>query len=371
MIGYGKATNAAQGINFYYNTNLVVKGNEFAGGPDPGASYCLSDNVIEVHTSNHVLFEYNDIHDAYQQAGIAIKEPNPASQNVIFRFNKVHDNSLLTRYTDGESFGVATTASTHNIYIYGNYIAHNGNFGLGIQRGANYTYAWSNVIINNGWDGVWTWTDGGVYGTCDNSYIFNNTIANNEGDKSQVNRSGISFTESSGINHVAKNNILYNNRTGQSPYHQIYVASGVGSGTTLDYNTLWNTDQTPSWYWRDGYKTLAQMQALGQGAHSTIQDPGFTNPGAGDYTLDGTHINDGKDLSQCFDVPVQGQNYHICINDALDPNATNWKATPPIVRTVKQGANGAWDRGAYAYGTGTGSPDINAPIGLKIIVGGN
>ena len=379
MVGYGKAANSSQGVNFYYNKNLVVRKNYLSGGPNPDASRCDSDNVIEVHSNNYALFEYNDISYAYQQAGIAIKEPDPASQNIIFRFNKVHHNSIYTHYTDGESFGIAVAAHSNHIYIYGNYVYSNGNFGISAMRGTSYVYIWSNIVVNNGWAGIYTWTDssGGInWGSNNNVYIYNNTIVNNATQRSETNSTGIAFTESSGSNRVVKNNILYNNRVNESTYNQIYVASGSTSGVTLDSNTYYYPGQTPTVYYNSGYRTIPSLQNSynqeGTSPAGKVANPGFTDPSNNNYTLNGDNIGNGVDLSQCIDVSVQGQNYHICIDDALDPNATNWRATLPIVRTVKQGANGAWERGAYAYGTdGSGSPDINAPSGLKIIVGDN
>jgi hypothetical protein len=56
----------------------------------------------------------------------------------------------------------------------------------------------------------------------------------------------------------------------------------------------------------------------------------------------------------------------MCYEDALDPNATNWKVTPPIVKTAKQGDHGAWERGAYVYIPSNKSAATMPPSGLKI-----
>jgi hypothetical protein len=60
----------------------------------------------------------------------------------------------------------------------------------------------------------------------------------------------------------------------------------------------------------------------------------------------------------------------MCFDDALDPNGTDWRTTPPRVRTAKQRNYGAWERGAYVYkGTDAseGSAGISAPAGLIIV----
>jgi hypothetical protein len=105
------------------------------------------------------------------------------------------------------------------------------------------------------------------------------------------------------------------------------------------------------------------------------EDPGFKDPDGADniygtadddYTLNGIHINNGADLSQCFDVSVQGKNYQICYEDALDPDATDWKTTPPTVKMTKQGDHGAWERGAYVYRKDNSSRSLQSPFGLKV-----
>ena len=374
--GYGIGSNPPCGASFYEVRDLVVRGNDFSGGPDPDASDCKSDNVIEVYATRNALFEYNNIHEAYQQAGMALKEGIDDNWYIIIRFNKFHDNSLQTHYTDGESIGLALSDPNHYTYVYGNYIYHNGNFGIFMSYGTTYNYIWSNLITNNGWSGLYS---GSGTGPNSYTYIYNNTFAKNDTARSEVNTTGLAAFDPA-VSRLVKNNIFYDNRPRQTYYHQVYLSSNATSGTSLDYNTYYFPGQTPTWYWNDALRSIANMQSYGQETHSDITDPGFNDANGADntdgtvdddYRLDGRNINDGKDLSQCFNVTVQGKVYNICLDDALDPNATNWRTTPPIVRTVKQGANGSWSRGAYAYGTGAGSPDINAPAGLKIIVGNN
>ena len=61
----------------------------------------------------------------------------------------------------------------------------------------------------------------------------------------------------------------------------------------------------------------------------------------------------------------------VCLDDALDPNTTDWTTTPPTVNTVKRDTYG-WSRGAYAYrdGGSGGGPQVALPAiptNLRII----
>ena len=381
MTGYGKSADPAQGVKFYYTTNLIVRGNIMAGG---GSSNCSSDEVISVHTNQNSLFEYNDIYGAYRQTGIAIKEPSPYNRNVIVRFNKIHDNGD----TSGESGNIIIQDQNSYIYIYGNYLYQStgtDDLGLDLSQGAHHIYIWSNIIANSNRDGFTCWTKSGWPSSHD-VYVYNNDFVHNATEdtgSTHYDWSGYSPHDSGSTNFYFKNNILYYNRPNASTYHQVYIPSGMVGEVDMEYNTYYYPGQTPTVYYNGDYRTISKMVSYGLENDSPtggISNPGFTDPAGSDniygtkdddYTLNGTNINNGKNLSQCFNVTVQGNGYTMCFEDALDPNATNWKTSPPTVRTAKQGSNGAWERGAYVYGTGTGSPDLNAPSGLKIIVGGN
>lgn len=358
MVGYGVTGDPPGGVYFYYNTDLIVRNNEFAGGLDPAASNCASDNVVEVHVVNNGLFEYNDIWGAYQQTGIAIKEPSPYNHNVIVRFNKVHDNGLLSSKTNGQVMGIKLEADPSYIYIYGNIVYKNGNFGIGVSRGSSYIYIWSNVIADNGWSGISTWVvSGETFGTCDNVYIYNNTISRSDFSDDDINRAGIVFSDN-GTARVAKNNIFYYNRPTETTYQQIYAAPGTEAGITLDYNGYYFPSQTPTVYWQSDYRTIPTMVfSYTQETNGEVADPGFTDPNGADntygtvddnYTLDGSNINDGADLSGCFNVSVQGTGYVMCYDDGLDPVLTDWTTTPQTVEILKRDTYG-WSRGAYVY----------------------
>ena len=360
MVGYGKTGNAPQGLDFYACDNLIVRGNELAGGLDPDASDCTSDQVIAVHTTDNALFEYNDIWGAYQQTGIAIKEPDPWCSNIIVRFNKFHHNGNLTDTIYGEAGGVYVGAWGTNIYVYGNFIYNNGNFGILVHRGMSNVYVWSNLILSNLWYGIVSTTDtvGESWGPNDKIYVYNNTFAYNGSSKSEADKVGLLFTDTAGTDRYVKNNLFYYNRPGQSTHQQVYVSPTGESGVTLDYNTYYYPNETPTVYWESAVRTIPVMfSSYSQEEHGEVADPGFTDPNGSDntygtaddnYKLNGSNINDGVDLSGCFSVTVQGQQYIICYDDGLDPEVTDWTTTPPTVGILKRDTYG-WSRGAYVY----------------------
>jgi hypothetical protein len=109
-----------------------------------------------------------------------------------------------------------------------------------------------------------------------------------------------------------------------------------------------------NYYDSSGAATLTGISMEGDAEEA---DPGFTNELTDDYTLDGTNnVSEGTDLSECFAVTIQGVLYEPCVDDALDPNGTDWTTTPPTVVTVKRDdykrGTAYWDRGAYVYDSG-------------------
>lgn len=358
MVGYGKSTDATQGLNFARADDLVLKNNEFGGG---GASNCTSDNVIEFHDVNRGLVEYNYIHSAYNQSGIAIKElSNLVNNDVIVRFNKFYNNGSTTDNGRGISLTMNAGYSNHDIYLYGNYIYSGADFGIDIHRGNYNVHVWSNIISNNDRNGIILWTASGYLPEHD-IFIYNNTIYGNETDdtgSTEEDRTGIGIRESSADDIFIKNNILMNNRPNATTYQQWASSSTIGAGES-DYNTLYYTGQTASYYYDSAIRTLATMQegTYSLETNSEIADPGFTNAAGSDFTLTAAGTP-GVDLSQQFQVTVQGVTYTMNYHDGLDPDNTDWTTMPPTVATVDRN-NYQWNRGAYVYFSETGSP---APV---------
>ena len=367
MIGYGRSSDAVQGLNLARVNDVILSNNILAG---TGSSKSTSDNVIEVHNLNRLLIESNDIYGAYKQAGIAIKENDPGVHDVIVRFNKMHDNGDSV---EGRAMFIGYPASDH-VYVYGNNIYSNRNRGIDVTDGMNYLYIWSNLIRDHPAVGITTYyrTAAGAH-----LFIYNNTFTRNGtsviGSDYPHSRTGLYLGDFRATDVNAKNNLFYNNRPNATTYSQVGIINGLT--VNLEHNTYFYTGKTPTVYlYGDGAKTIPTLQSsygleddLPAGE---VADPGFTDfingadnaYGTADdnYRLDGTNVNDGASQGQCFDVPIQGQSYHICTSDALDPRYTDWSKSPPTVVTANQNEHGSgWERGAYVY-TG-GNSDTIAP----------
>jgi hypothetical protein len=382
--GYGEtdwgppvSLNAPQGINISGVNDLVVTNNVLGGD---AASYAYSDNVIELHRSTGVLFEYNEIHGAYTQSGLAVKEANPGVQDLIIRFNKIYDNGIAG---DGRALGIGWYTSG-NFYIYANFMYANGDAGITLGDGLDNVWIWSNIISdNNGVGFADFYRDPGL--TKDNINLINNTFYRNgvgisDGQWRAV--TAISFPDNVTTNITVKNNIFSDNRPNASNYNQIYVDGTILGDGDLEHNTYYYNGQTANMYYDGADRSLATLQGtynvedddpIGGGvSDGEIADPGFTDANGADntngtedddFTLDGTNINDGADLSQCFGVTVQEILYTVCLDDALDPLNTDWTTTPPTVATVKQDSYGAsWERGAYAHLEGVTPPELSTAV---------
>ena len=326
--------------------DLIVSYNKF--GNDGTAVW--PGNILECGDSSNVLIEYNDIYGASMETGIALKEHGVV--NAIVRFNKVHDCP-----DTGQGNGITATSHplegvrTHNVYIYGNEIY--GNYwGITVYYGAYNVHIWSNIIRDNirmgiaQYDGGGGGVDGKSY-----SYMYNNVIADNgtAGLDEDV-PTGIYMDTSILPGSSIKNNIFYNNRAADiSNPNQIYIVGSGATNTTLEHNTYYHTGGTAHMYWNGTNYTLAGIQGIGQedaAPDGELADPGFM-PGVDNYRLDGTNIDDGADLSECFDITIQGTLHTVCYQDALHPS-TDWTTTPPTVVTASQGSYGiGWERGAY------------------------
>ena len=93
----------------------------------------------------------------------------------------------------------------------------------------------------------------------------------------------------------------------------------------IDYNTFYSVE-TPYVYYDGSDRTIDWISAQYSVTQNKAIDPGFTDPNGADnthgtvdddYTLNGTNIDDGEELSACFKVKVQGILYTVCYNDAL------------------------------------------------------
>jgi len=278
-------------------------------------------------------------------------------------FNVLRANGSQDSYgKGGRGMFVGTAQDT---YIYGNLIIANQEFGIDLSDGLDGIHIWSNIIANHDEMGISLWQRGAVV---DDVNIVNNTIVRNGlGTTTSGNSThcGISLVDNTATNITVKNNILDDNRLNASAGYtqQVFVSSGTQSAITLEHNTYDHASESPTIvaYWDSGYRNLTYMQNDSKEDDAPAGedgDPAFKDPDGVDntygttddnYQLTDTNINDGADLSECFNVTVQGTQYNICYDDGLNPEGVDWTTTPPTVGTLKQDDNGDWERGAYVH----------------------
>lgn len=377
MFHFGMTADAACGVDWVECSHWHVKNNEFGhDGNTYSDSYTRyndgSANMVEVHASHHMIFEYNECYGAPHQGGFVNKEWYPGNNNIIYRFNNVHDNGYLEDGSAGISIGTSQHLQQY-FYVYGNFLHDNSEAG-----GRNYDYArdiywWANIFANNAYGGWMDWSRGSAYPQPARIYLYNNTFYQNgagwEGtDANESNRTGLAMQ--AGSSFYFKNNVFQDNReagaTGK--YHQIYSNRTI---TESDYNTLYHPDATATWYYSGAIRSLATMQGTyGLEAHSTIENPRLIDPESNNFRLasNSPAINDGVDLSglvgsvTVIDGTGTSTTYNMYWDDCLDPDNTDWTTTPPTVAIKKQDSSGSsgWDRGAYVY-TGGAAPGNHEP----------
>jgi hypothetical protein len=337
----------------------------------------LSDasNALSIHTTDRALIEYNAIGNPSGQACISLKEYGGVDR--IIRFNKCTGCGQ-----QGISVGT-NQADISDVYIYGN-LVYDSAGGVFIKRNYDNIYIFSNVIHNiteevrTGQGGIPI--DISAYGVPGDVYVFNNTIARGDQNGDRSRSGGLTIYGDSAQKVRVKNNIFYYNNSNDTDT-QIHVYPGMENNlVSLEHNTYYS-DATPYVNYDGVNRDVATLKSSysleNDSVPGEVADPGFKDPNGADniygtvdddYTLDGTNINNGADLSQCFNITVQGNVYTICYNDALDPDNTDWTTTPPTVGTAKQEDHGSWERGAYVYSDGSENK-LSSPDRLKITIG--
>jgi len=290
--------------------------------------------------------------------------------DIIIRFNTVYGHRGLW------SQGISVWGDATNHYVYGNLVYNNDinifvasgidgrpdepNWaGNGIHTGP--AYIWANITHSAArYSGVLTGSSGQGPDYCENIYIINNTIVQNPDNEENTTECGINLR--SGTRYVtAKNNILYDNRSSYAAKHQLY--SSIGAQTTGN-NTSYHASGTAVWNLGSG-----GINPSTTGSNNTVENPNFTNPSIGNYTLLATSpcIDTGASLSgpsyssamMTFMNDYGGVHYY---SDVLDPSYCDFSTTPPTVRMISQGTEP--EKGAYAYGGG--GPVVDYPPDTSI-----
>jgi hypothetical protein len=373
-------------ISPLHTQDIVISYNHLYATKSNGDSGDHGIDGIVTHYVNRMLVEFNSIHshndrygsDARGEDGMDLKRE---TADVIIRFNKIYDHQ-------GQA-NIQIQGGTHNVYVYGNRLMSSiwgGVFIYGRNKGyasIDNIHIWSNEIFGNAKNAITIVTDGDQVGTI---YIYNNTMAFN----------GFAYTDIYGRFHTPdkwdcalkliagssniKNNIFYKNQPDISTYIQVNTSSTDRIGT-LEHNTYYWPGKTSMVGYNGSNQTIATLQVkynlenhqiAGEDSNPGMNDPDGPDNVYGtaddDYTLNGSQIDNGADLSLCFNIQIQDVTHTVCYNDALDPSTTNWSATPPTVGTSKQENYGSWERGSYVY-TGKGkksSAQLVAPRSLRI-----
>jgi hypothetical protein len=381
---FAQGYDANAGLRFNCTEDLVVRNNEFAHDDDSSSD--TSAVYVSFHGAQRALFEYNTIYGTRSGSCFSIKEGGftPYSydnDNVIVRFNHISDCGNVTA-TEGKGISVLNgeRGDTNNIYVYGNRIYNTNDSNIRASTQARNVYIWSNILSDAANHGVLVGPRLSTETPPDGVYVYNNTIARgNTDDDTDASRGGIVVTDGTNIN--IKNNLLWNNRPsgGGSHYNQIYSAVSLA---TLEHNTLYRDSTTASWYYDSDYRSLSTMQSSynfeDDSPAGVVSDPNFTDSNGSDntygtvdddYTLDGSYVNNGKDLGGAtdFSITVQGTTYYMGYAIGLDPYNTDWTTTPPTVNTLNQDNNGrGWERGAYVYSKDNSNRTLASPSNLKV-----
>jgi len=363
----GHDSKADHGDDLVVSYNYNTRPSEDQDGGD-------GSNILAIHTGDRVLVEYNTFEYPHGQAVIALKEQN--GQDKIVRFNKLRGS--------GESgcVGVSGKASqpNKNFAIYCN-LMYDTDTGVRTYKDYENIRIWSNLIHNvnllpteDKAHGYYTIEDSDNQSTGP-VYFYNNTVArvDMDGDCGS-NSGGLYIYPDENYAFYGKNNIFVDNLRDYNG-NQIYVETGGEWGIPdLDYNLYYVAGGTPYIRWSSSSRTLSWM--VSNTSHCDnylIGDPKFADANGAD-NIHGTADDDyrlasdspargtGDDLSSCWNITVQGTVYNLCYQTGLDED-TDWTTIPPTVLTATRST---WDRGAYVYGSGGGTPP-SSPSGLVII----
>ena len=216
---------------------------------------------------------------------------SPGNTSTITVTNTVSAyNNPAGVFPDTDSVGAGIWSDTcANVTASHNSTAHNWGAGILLENNNNskaiYNVSNGDAVNNStGADdhamALWMVADGGT--ASDGNQLLNNTIyGGTVGLGVQAQGAGASIT-----NATVENNISYSNT-----FYQFYAdgrSSGtLGVGNVFEYQNLGaDSSAALSYYNGSAYSTYATLQtALGYTTHDVAGDPLFTNPGAGDFTL--------------------------------------------------------------------------------------
>ena len=401
QLGCGQTTN----VLIEYNT---IHGHNGSAG----------ENAMDFKpTNSNVIVRYNKIYDE-QGEGEGSVIMNMGSQYIYFYGNWLNDSKNGIVITNKEDF-----QDTDYIYVWSNIITNMSSCGVKVVRRdepgdvaypGDHLYFYNNTLAFNGDENDADKNETAMYFSQGESAVKNNIFYYNQPNVSTYYHWIEKGNDESGT-HTGDNNVailtdstanwtadefigvrVFNTTDGSEGYvtdnDTTTITASLSGGTDndwdtndayyispgrikeLEHNTYYWPAQTSKgfvdWTDPDDIVSVADMQNDWSWEDDTETapagedaDPGLIDPDNDDYTLDGNNINDGEDLSEQFNVVIQGTTYTFDLQDGLDED-TDWSTTPPTVSTVnrdsyKRGTS-YWDRGAYVYGS-SGS-ESNPPI---------
>jgi len=350
----------AKGFSVSGKSNVVISGFTITNTPSYGIYVNSSSNVTI--SGNTVSFAGQPV-SGQSASGIYLSGDNGG----LIKANVTHDNAAHGILLTGSTTGVTVQGNTsyHNAYqwqrnangiddtapgnsIIGNLTYANEDSGINIYPGGDSALVAGNLTYGNGDHGI---DDLNVTG----GRIIGNTVYGNCTD-------GINVEGSSG-NYDIENNVSMNNATGAiinpTPINppgaytndcnrrvgNIGVYDSAPASTTANYNLVWQSGAGTEYTWAGtSYSSLGTLQsATGQESHGIFANPKFIGAGGGNFQLSA-----GSPAIDSANAAASGEQ----TTDILGNSRTDDPATP----NTGNPAGSFYDRGAYEYQGGGGTP---------------
>lgn len=271
-------------------------------------------SIVKIgYASTHIRFDGNEIKNATHN-GFLVSDPGTNYIEIVN--NDIHDNSHSVPRNE-HGYGIYTGQA--NVLIEGNDIHHNARYGIHLysQEGTlRYATIRNNRIHDNGVDEAGA---GIMIGGKEHS-VYNNLIYNNIGHGIQVDYSGPNFIR-------IFNNTIYNN-TGYG------LTMGAGS-------TVYNTTVKNNIVYKNGSGAILDQAAGTEMSNNLTTDPKFKDA-PHDFRLSAGSpaVDAGANLTGTVDTDSDG---------------------------ISRPQGGAYDIGAFEYGTTRSAALPSAPKKLRLV----
>lgn len=260
------------------SANLIISGNHISHAGRSTSSSTLKRGISLAAATNSIVtgntIDYNTGTGVYVAAG--------SNGNTIDR-NSISYNA--TRYFNSsgvyQRLAPGIDIRSNNNIISGNVSHHNDDSGIQVWSGATGNLVVNNSTFNNiGYPNSQAGDHGIDISNAPGNRVIGNTVYNNR--TAGINVEGTS-TGTTIANNIAVDNGLSGGRTGGN----IRVTSTSVSGTTSDYNLVYNTSGSGTVVvWNStGYSSLTSLRKTGQEAHGLQADPIWVSADTGDFHL--------------------------------------------------------------------------------------